>query len=445
LTDDDWSSGRTLGDLMDWTPDLCSRLSLERVKVYEDGIPTMDKLSTLSSKLPPSPPPHPALGNPKPYNQHRKQQIYQTIYTTVSTIVKPQVEKILSMQNWNEKQDAIDELFDTILHRIKYDHLSEEDGYIARKSKSTSPDEQDVDDYIPVVLGSQPDFHKLVERALEEYLRNVVKDEKKLFENSTPSAATATSTATTSTSSPIFMDLLHGKNPSKSITNGVPDILYPLQPHPKDGPGKMIEEWELAANEDTKRIMIRQCIADIAQSLSSDKSRVYVKGRRGAGKSSALAAIVASARTSGHIVFYLPDGARLSKLGFYNEFNAHCSTSVDDIDGHIYDLPLLSQEVCSVLLNSHEKDMNDIMVPNQYLDEFFSSDLLQKLYTNLNMDQSDGGIPINSILKVGNENLTFASACYGAAIQTLMNQSKTPFTIVLDDFNCYFDQGHYYN
>jgi hypothetical protein len=34
LTDDDWGSGKAYDDLPDWTEELCSRVSLERVKVF---------------------------------------------------------------------------------------------------------------------------------------------------------------------------------------------------------------------------------------------------------------------------------------------------------------------------------------------------------------------------------------------------------------------------
>jgi hypothetical protein len=34
LTDDDWSSGKTFEDLPDWTEEICSRVSRERVKVH---------------------------------------------------------------------------------------------------------------------------------------------------------------------------------------------------------------------------------------------------------------------------------------------------------------------------------------------------------------------------------------------------------------------------
>jgi hypothetical protein len=34
LTDEDWSSGKSFDDLPDWTEEICSRVSRERVKVH---------------------------------------------------------------------------------------------------------------------------------------------------------------------------------------------------------------------------------------------------------------------------------------------------------------------------------------------------------------------------------------------------------------------------
>ena len=34
ITDDDWSSGKSYDDLPDWTTDICSRVSLDKVQLY---------------------------------------------------------------------------------------------------------------------------------------------------------------------------------------------------------------------------------------------------------------------------------------------------------------------------------------------------------------------------------------------------------------------------
>jgi Mitochondrial ribosomal death-associated protein 3 len=46
-------------------------------------------------------------------------------------------------------------------------------------------------------------------------------------------------------------------------------------------------------------------------------ARVLVTGRQGTGKAAALAAIVATARTSGSMVLYLPEGDNMSQNGYY--------------------------------------------------------------------------------------------------------------------------------
>jgi hypothetical protein len=92
--------------------------------------------------------------------------------------------------------------------------------------------------------------------------------------------------------------------------DGVPNLLYPLNVHPKMGVGRMVEEWQLAANKETKRIMMRDAMREIASivveamaaaapapesgaSAADDASRVattggaarvLVTGKRGVGK-----------------------------------------------------------------------------------------------------------------------------------------------------------------
>ena len=55
---------------------------------------------------------------------------------------------------------------------------------------------------------------------------------------------------------PIFMDLFDKEEGPGVI---VPKVLHPLKPHPHDGPGHMVEEWELSAHKVTKCILLQQC------------------------------------------------------------------------------------------------------------------------------------------------------------------------------------------
>jgi len=430
ITDEDWSSGRTFDDLPDWTEKLCSRVSLERVKVRPDGVPTLDVLAKL--KLPTPLVPHPALGDPQKYLKHRRDVIYNHIYKAVVEFAEPKMKNVLSLTNWDDKQDAIDDLFEEVHDAVRY----------GKDGKNNSIDEMSDDGgYMSIVLGSQPDFPKLVERALEEYLRNVSKDEKnKSLSNQSEEISDAEKEA-----EPVFIDILKAKD-SKLDKDGVPKLLFPLKNHAKDGPGRMTEEWELAAKEDTKRIMCRQCITDIAEEMVKTQgedseiggSRVFVSGRKGAGKSAALASIVASARISGHIVLYLPDGVRLSRQGFYVEPNLQ-SKSTGKL---MFDTPMLSKEVCGQLLTSHEKDLDGMIVSSETLETFLSKDQMKKLEID---DSDDKSVSLVQLLKIGSEGTAMAAGCYSAVIHTLMNQSCKPFTVVMDEFNCYYDRGQYFH
>ena len=51
----------------------------------------------------------------------------------------------------------------------------------------------------------------------------------------------------------------------------------------------MVEEWQLAANKDTKRIMMRDATREIAEKVveaeeGKGATRVFVSGKRGVGK-----------------------------------------------------------------------------------------------------------------------------------------------------------------
>jgi len=427
ITNDDWGSGKKLEDLTDWTPEMASRTSVERIQVFSEGVPTLDQLANLSLPMPF--PPHPAFGNPKPYNTYKKQRQYDTIYEAVSTYAKTQVERILNMVDREEKQQAVDDLFDQVYEAIKHN--------------------ENLD-----VIMNMPQYPELVERALEHYLRSVVKNEKVSWDliqkkgnadgNKETKESESSSFVVTQDKDalPVFMDLLKVEG-STLDKDGVPTLVRPLKPHARDGPGRMIEEWDLAAHQDTRRIMMRSCMRAIARNLTENleknlSSRIVVTGRRGTGKSTSLLAIVASARRSGHIVLYLPDGDRLRKHGHYNEAN-------HQFEEIMFDLPVLAKEICSQLLEIHSKEMQGLVIKEACLSKYMSSDQVRKLNTIIQSDKKIGDIPVNEILKVGAESIALSSPCYNSAIDTLMNQNIVPFTMVLDDFNCYYDHGHYFN
>lgn len=222
-----------------------------------DGIPTLSTLAKLP--LPPPPPPHPALGNSKAYGKARKKYIHNQIYAKVVAVASPKVPAILKLSTWNAKQNAIDELYETVETELK----AQED-----------------------ILGRSPHFGTWLEQALEQYLRSVDDQNRAEKKEGKSESADATDDAEDAIddadADPVFMDLYDKEDGPKTV---VPSILHPLRPHPRDGPGRMAEEWELAAHKETKRIMLRQCTRRIAQVLTeSPSSRIYVHGRNGIGK-----------------------------------------------------------------------------------------------------------------------------------------------------------------
>lgn len=260
----------------------------------EDGIPTLSELSRLA--LPPPPMPHPGHGETKEYAAQRKRAHFEYIREQVLKIAESKVNNILKLKSWQEKQDAVDSLFETVEFQLRGQEK---------------------------VLGSHPLFGTWVETSLEGYLRTFNKDRQATIsdgassevdgvkaaendqgdvntnsevaaveESSNDAAGDSTEPATAtapipteeedSKAVPMFMDCFSKEDPDGAM---VPSILSPLKPHHNGGPGRMVEEWELSAHSTSKRIMLRQSTRQIARALEeSPSSRVYVTGRRGVGK-----------------------------------------------------------------------------------------------------------------------------------------------------------------
>ena len=224
-------------------------------------MPTLSALSSIP--LPPSQAPHPASGNPKPYTKHARRSIQKEIQAAVEATAADRVTKIMSLSSWEEKQDAVDELFESVEEELR----NSDSGRMS-------------------VLAAQPKFGDWVEASLERYLKNVAA---KAGEGESGGEDAESSPVEDANATPVFMDVLEkGEDGSE----GTPRLVRPLQSHHKEGTGRMVEEWDLAANKATKRIMVRQCVRDIAQILEeagkegSDNvpRRVYVKGNAGVGK-----------------------------------------------------------------------------------------------------------------------------------------------------------------
>ncbi|KAL9190383.1 hypothetical protein ACHAXT_007594 [Thalassiosira profunda] len=473
IADEEWMSPETYDDIEEWNPNCATRKSLESVKVFAGGVPTLKEMGALA--LPRALPPHPGHGNPTPHARHRKRQLRRKLRTSVQLAVADDLRRILKMNSWEQKQEAVDGLFEAIEERVR----------------EREP-----------VLGKLPEFPELCEKGLEDVLQMVHQKARGAGKKKTVDSTESEGGGEAETDGgggsgdvvdvmdvqkkepvPVFMDLLAAAQtpqpssgdedadetakPSlseffqESNDAGVPNLLHPLNVHHRDGVGRMVEEWQLAANKETKRIMMRECMREIAAEISGKAhcceagvaeaekgaARVFVSGTRGVGKTAALAGIVASARISGHIVLYLPDGDRLRKHGFY-------VTPCDHRKG-LYNLPEIAKEFCQQLLTSHLDDINAMApVSREEMKEYLSDDQITRVFKRAYREDdavSDeeaaamDALPLEKLLRVGTGSAQLSSGCYGAAIGALMTQTVKPFTVVMDEYNVYYDHGHYFH
>jgi len=369
ITDEEWMADELYDDIEEWKVNkFVTRKALESVIVYTPpsantttssviGVPNLLDLSKLS--VPKSLPSHPGHGTPIKYANYRKKQITKKLHTSIQLAIHDDLLKILNMDSYDEKQVAVDALYENIV-----DTMSKRER----------------------VLSKLPNFHILVEEGLEKVLvmvqGSLMKDGKKNKVEEVAAAASAekkgkeeevdllaadngkeeerkdapvTDVASVKaakeetnvediidvmgvnneTPTPVFMDILAAANSLKLPTTAssdasstdddeesdkeednqqttlskffiesnkddVPNLLYPLNVHKAEGVGRMVEEWQLAANKETKRIMIRDVMVDIASKIvdaanccadgdegetkKKGAARVFVSGKRGAGK-----------------------------------------------------------------------------------------------------------------------------------------------------------------
>ena len=164
-------------------------------------------------------------------------------------------------------------------------------------------------------------------------------------------------------------------------------------------------------------------------------------------KTAALAGIVASARISGHIVVYHPDGDRLRKHGYYIDPCNHRKG--------IYNLPEIAKEFCQELLTSHGEDVSSLpAVSRDGMKEYLTDDQIRRVFKRAYADDESvteedttkmTELSLDKVLTVGIGSSSLSSGCYCTVINQLMNQTEKPFTVVMDEFNCYYDHGHYFH
>ena len=384
-----------------------SQISKERVQIYEkdgSGIPTLDDLAALY--LPPPPPPLPGHKQSKAYALFRKRVHYNQIAKKVTAMAEPKIAAIQALEDWNDRQEAVDVLFEDIEVNLKKEE---------------------------VILGRHPHFGTWVERALEEFLKKIQKTP-----NQEENDDTIDETRKDNSSVPLFMDCMDTEIDSAEVV--VPKILLPLKGDTdpeKMFKGRMVGEWELAAHKTTKRIMLRRCTREIARILvegekTNTASRIYLHGKEGIGKTAAMLAVVASARKSGAIVLFVPEGSQFYQNGFYIEPNQRKKG--------IFDLPILTQGICKDLLDAHKDDLASFQVDAALLEKHFTEEQLANA-----KGYESGDIALDSLLTIGVETTSMAPMCYSVAMDVLMNQHEKQFILAFDEFNCYFAPGHYFH
>lgn len=465
IKEEDWYKSRGWNDTPDWTPEVCSRVSKERLNVL-DVVPTLEALGRIA--VPPGRIAHPADAPDKAeYLMDRAQKRRNTIRAHIEDVASDKVEHILAMGDWQQKQDAVDELYEEVEAQIK----------------EREP-----------IWAAQPRFGRWFDRQMEEYLLDVARGERKKFESggvgdsategedgpsafeggtdegsdeggedgaAPPSFPTPEDDAS---AQPTYVNLLPpSSRPDawkvdsedkivRTTETIVPRIIHPLSVNHRHKGGRLVEEWQLMAHPGRRHVMLRQGTRDVARMLwEADRkedgercARIMVTGKKGCGKTSALAAIVASARTSGNVVLYIPDGDRLSHLGKYIQPNKYRK---DDDGSLLYDLPFLGAEVCGQLLHSHANDLDGMTCPEDRLGEFFGKDVLRR-FRDLAPDYEEGSgeVKIVDLLRAGSEKESISSACYALAVDHLLHhQDDKPFLVVMDEFNCYFDHLQYFH
>jgi len=408
ITEEDFSKSVWWDDIPDWTPDVVSLSSLERVKVLDD-VPTLSELQAI--RLPPPPPILPSA-DPKAYVQHRKHAERHRIYTRVSELVKDRVEEIVRILDSHDKQNAVDELFESIEQQMR-----DEEGVLLVQRPTK----------VRRKRAPPAKFEMMVEYALAEYLQEINKREeqkwniakKEQVASTAKEEEVGTLVAEEAVAKPLFVDF------TKSTKE---DLLFAVT----GAAGQIKEEWSLAALKSSQRVMLRKCMSDMAKEILEKVDveqrpfKIFVQGRKGVGKSTALTLLVASARESGYIVLFLPDGDRYRKNGKYVE---PCT-----VHKGMFILPVLAKEMCQQLLDVHGDQMDALNLCAT------SKESLSFLGDTVPTSNK-----VTDLLRQGAQDVKMSSGCYSCVVATLMEQTAVPFVVVMDEYNTYYEKGEYFH
>lgn len=85
-------------------------------------------------------------------------------------------------------------------------------------------------------------------------------------------------------------------------------------------------------------------------------------------------------------------------------------------------------------------------VSKEDMSKYLSEDQITRLFSRASAyDENAAALSMDKILDVGVNSTSLSSGCYGMVIAALMTQTVKPFTVVMDEFNCYYDHGHYFH
>ena len=310
------------------------------------GVPTLQSLAEL--RLPNPLPQHPGYGNPSVYATYRRRRITEKIRSSVVRAAREDVAKMVHPAMTNEQRRyMVDELYECIVDKVRV-----AEPVLGKLPDFAKFVELALEEVLITVRSRAMKLERDAIKKMKEQSGNGEKEEMEMGEKegeggnkandriSSKSSSSKSSPAVNEhaqfvnsvmevldeyeTPTPIFMDILAAtrnlevqhrnqrngmeeagggdgsvvvgsslsipKFFASSNESGVPNLLYPLTVHPKEGVGRMVEEWQLAANKETKRIMMRDAMRDVARAIvdattsSTGAARVFVAGKRGVGK-----------------------------------------------------------------------------------------------------------------------------------------------------------------
>jgi len=77
---------------------------------------------------------------------------------------------------------------------------------------------------------------------------------------------------------------------------------------------------------------------------------------------------------------------------------------------------------------------------NETMSKYFKESQLENV-----ADYDGESISVINVLKFAVMEKKYSSMCYSVAVDRLMNQDEKPFLMVMDEFNCFYDHGHYFH